>query len=48
LPFYSLWNLETDYLEELGADERMIFKYILKQWDGRAWSGFIWLRKGEE
>jgi hypothetical protein len=41
-------NLERDYLEDLGADERMMFKYVLKQWDGRTWSEFIWLRKGGE
>jgi hypothetical protein len=34
-------------MEDLGADERKIFKYILEQWDGRAWSGFICHRKGE-
>ena len=33
-------------MEDLGVEDRMIFKYILKQW--RAWSGFIWLRKGGE
>jgi len=38
--------LEKDYMEDLGVEDRMIFKYILKQW--RAWSGFIWLRKGGE
>ena len=35
---------ERDNLEELGADEMIILKRILKKWDGRIWTGFIWLR----
>jgi len=26
--------------------ETIILKHVLKKWDGRAWSGFIWLRVG--
>jgi hypothetical protein len=31
-------------LEELGVDGRIILKFILRKLDGRAWSGFVWLR----
>ena len=33
------------HLEDLGVDGRTL-KQILKKWDGRAWTGFIWLRIG--
>jgi hypothetical protein len=29
---------------DLGADERIILKLILKKWDGRVWTRFTWLR----
>jgi hypothetical protein len=35
-----------DHLEDLGLDVRIILIRILKIWDGRAWSGFAWLRIG--
>jgi len=34
------------YLEDLGVDERMIMKWILKKLAGMAWTRFIWLRAG--
>jgi hypothetical protein len=34
-------------LEDLGIDERVILKLILKKWIWRAWTEFIWLRIGE-
>jgi len=37
---------EGDCLEDLGVDGRKILKSILSEWDGWAWSGFIWLRIG--
>jgi hypothetical protein len=37
---------EGDCLEDLGVDGRIILKWILREWDGWAWSGFIWLRIG--
>jgi hypothetical protein len=27
-------------------DGRIILKWILKKWDGEAWTGLIWLRIG--
>jgi len=33
-------------LEDLGVDGRIILKWIFQQWDGQAWTGFIWLRIG--
>ena len=35
---------ETDHLEDLGADGRIILKQILKKWDREAWTELIWLR----
>jgi hypothetical protein len=37
---------EGDYLEDPGADGRMVLKLICKKWDGEAWNGLIWLRIG--
>jgi hypothetical protein len=39
--FWSRNLRETDHLEYLGADERIILKWISKKQDGRAWSGLI-------
>jgi hypothetical protein len=33
-----------DNFESLGIDERTILKYVSKNYDGRAWIGFDWLR----
>jgi hypothetical protein len=35
---------EINHLEELDVDGRIILKYILKIYDGRAWTGLMWLR----
>jgi hypothetical protein len=37
---------ERDNLEDIGIYRRMILKCIIKKWDGRVWTGFIWLRMG--
>jgi hypothetical protein len=37
---------KRDNLEDTGVDVRMILTWILKQWDGRKWTGFTWLRIG--
>jgi hypothetical protein len=37
---------ERDHLEDFGVDGGTILERILKNWDGEAWTGFIWLRIG--
>jgi hypothetical protein len=35
---------EREHFEDLRVDGRLILKRILQKWDGRAWTGLIWLR----
>jgi hypothetical protein len=37
---------ERDRLEELDLDGRIILKWILKMWNGKAWTRLLWLRIG--
>jgi hypothetical protein len=37
------WEDSLEYVEVGG---RIILKWILKKWDGEAWTGLIWLRVG--
>jgi hypothetical protein len=43
-----LKNLKQIYFEfvDLTEDGKIILKWILKKWDGEAWTGFFWLRIG--
>jgi hypothetical protein len=35
------------HLEELDVNGKIIFKWIFKQLDGKAWTGLMWLRIGK-
>jgi hypothetical protein len=35
-----------DHLGEPGVDGRIILKLIFRKWDGKTWTGLIWLRMG--
>jgi hypothetical protein len=37
---------ERDHLEDLGADGKIMLKWIFKKWDGETLTGLIWLRIG--
>jgi hypothetical protein len=32
------------HYEDLDVDGRILEEWILYKWDGRVWSGFVWLR----
>jgi hypothetical protein len=44
--FRSRNLMVTDHLEDVTVDGRIILKKILKRYDGRVWTGFVWLRTG--
>jgi hypothetical protein len=35
---------KQEHLGDPGIDERIILNLIFKKWDGRAWTGLMWLR----
>jgi hypothetical protein len=36
--------MERAHFEELGVDRRIILIWIFKKWDGKVWTGWLWLR----
>ena len=36
--------MERNHLEDLNVDGIIILRWILKQWDGEAWTGLNWLK----
>jgi hypothetical protein len=36
--------MEREHLEDLGVDERIILRRILRKCEGTAWTGSSWLR----
>jgi hypothetical protein len=44
--FWRINLKEADYLEDPGADGRIIVRCIFGKWDEGAWTGLIWLRIG--
>ena len=39
---------DRDHLEDSGADERIIIKWIFRKWDEGVWTGVICLRIGTD
>jgi hypothetical protein len=37
---------ERDYLEDPGADGRIILRWIFRKWDVGVWAGSSWFRIG--
>ena len=35
--------MERDHLKDIGCDGKTLLKWILKKWDGEAWTGLLWL-----
>jgi len=35
-------------LEDSGVDERIMLRWIFREWDKGAWTGVIWLRTGTD
>jgi hypothetical protein len=35
-----------DHLEDLGIGGKIILKWILRKFDGMAWTGIVWFRTG--
>jgi hypothetical protein len=49
IAYIGFWwgNLrERDHLGDPGIDEKVILKWIIRQWDVGVWTGSIWLRIG--
>ena len=35
-------------MEDSGVDERIILRWIFREWDEEPWTGVIWLRIGTD
>jgi hypothetical protein len=35
---------ERDHLEFLDINGKIVIKWIFEKWDGKAWTGLMWLR----
>jgi len=46
VPHFWINMKARGHLENLSVDGRTVLKCILKKWDGRVWTGLIWLRIG--
>jgi hypothetical protein len=44
--FWSQNLKGRDHVEDLDVDGRIILQCILGTYDGKVWTGFIWLRVG--
>jgi hypothetical protein len=40
--------MEIAHLEDVGVDGRIILNWIFKKWNGEAWTGLLWLRRGTD
>jgi hypothetical protein len=48
VPTWFWWDdlREGNHLKDLSVDGRIILKWILKKWDGEAWTGLLCLGIG--
>ena len=37
---------ERDHLEDPGVDERIILRWVYREWDVGVWNGWSWIRIG--